>query len=111
MVSIDETFDRLKSLRTSPVSTGPDNHLLNEATLLREHFREAQRLPDSKKRGAQFMKELTTAETAATAFETALTSSSEPTVVERAFKSLANSCVACHKIHRDPPDAASPLPR
>jgi protein tyrosine phosphatase (PTP) superfamily phosphohydrolase (DUF442 family) len=115
MVSIDETFDRLKTLRASPVSTRPDNHLLNEATLLREHFREAQRLADSKKRGEQFIKELAAAENEATAFETALTSSSEPAVVERAFSSLANSCVACHKTHRDLPDvaakSASPLPR
>jgi hypothetical protein len=114
MVAIDETFDRLKTLRSAPVSATPDNHLLNEATLLREHFREAQRLEDSQKRGATFMNGLASAENRASAFEESLTSSAEQARVDRAFSELSNSCASCHRAYRDKPISAknnSPLPR
>jgi protein tyrosine phosphatase (PTP) superfamily phosphohydrolase (DUF442 family) len=115
MVSIDETFDRLKSLRAASASCVPDNHLLNEATLLREHFREAQRLSDSKKRGSNFIKELVEAENQASAFEESLASSTDRASTDRAFKILENSCAACHRAHRDQPSlpakSDSPLPR
>jgi hypothetical protein len=115
MVSIDETFDRLKSLRAASASAAPDNHLLNEATLLREHFREAQRLGDSKKRGAQFVKELIAAEDQASAFEETLASSTDRASADRAFKVLEISCASCHRAHRDQPSLSGkselPLPR
>jgi protein tyrosine phosphatase (PTP) superfamily phosphohydrolase (DUF442 family) len=111
MVSIDQTFDRLKTLRAAPVTSAPDNHLLNEATLLREHFREAQRLGDAKKRGGQFMKKLAAAENQASAFEEALGSSTDRVAADRAFNALANSCAACHRTYRDEPKNPSPLPR
>jgi protein tyrosine phosphatase (PTP) superfamily phosphohydrolase (DUF442 family) len=115
MVSVDETFDRIKSLRAIPSSSAPDNHLLNEATLLREHFREAQRVGDAKKRGADFVKRLSAAEAIATEFEQALSSSYDPATADRAFKQLSGMCAACHKEFRDPPLSAarhaSPLPR
>jgi protein tyrosine phosphatase (PTP) superfamily phosphohydrolase (DUF442 family)/cytochrome c556 len=115
MVGIDQTFDRLKTLRAAAASTAPDNHLLNEATLLREHFREAQRLEDSKKRGAEFMKGLAAAENQASAFEDSLTSSAEGARVDRAFSELSNACASCHRSYRDQPlsltKSAPPLPR
>ena len=111
MVSIDQTFDRLKTLRATPFTPGPDNHLLNEATLLREHFREAQRLAEAKKRGAEFMKKLAAAENQAGAFEEALSSSTDLVAADRAFKALANSCAACHRTYRDEPKNSSPLTR
>lgn len=115
MVAIDQTLDRIKSLRASGSSAKPDNHLLNEATLLREHLREAQRLPDAQKRGAEFLSKLANAETQAAAFEQGLESSSESATEERNFRQLANSCVSCHRIYRDKPlpivKSASPLGR
>jgi protein tyrosine phosphatase (PTP) superfamily phosphohydrolase (DUF442 family) len=110
MVSIDETFDRLKTLRASRQSSAPDNHLLNEATLLREHFREAQRLPDSQRRGAQFIKSLAEAEDQAARFEQTLTSSIEGAAIDRNFTELLNACAACHKAYRDKPIAAKIAP-
>jgi protein tyrosine phosphatase (PTP) superfamily phosphohydrolase (DUF442 family) len=103
MVSLDQTFDRIKTLRSSPYPSGPDNHLLNEASLLREHFREAQRLPDVQKRGVEFVKALTRAEQHAEEFEQSLNSSFDRRAAGIAFNELANSCVACHRTHRDPP--------
>jgi len=103
MVSIDESFDRLKTLRAAAPFAVPDNHLLNEATLLREHFREAARLPDTRKRGPQLLKALAEAENNASALEQSLLSSTERPAVDRTFNELANSCVSCHRAHRDPP--------
>src|SRR4051812_38380013 len=111
MVSIDETFDRMKTLRAAAATGGPDNHLLNEATLLREHFREAQRLAEAKKRGAEFMKQYAAAESQAGAFEDALSSSTDGVSADRAFKALGNSCAACHRTYRDEPKNSPPLPR
>jgi protein tyrosine phosphatase (PTP) superfamily phosphohydrolase (DUF442 family) len=115
MVAIDQTLDRIKSLRTAGASGKPDNHLLNEATLLREHLREAQRLPDAGKRGVEFLTKLAGAETQAAAFEQGLESSSESAVEQRNFTQLANSCVSCHRVYRDKPrgfaKSASPLGR
>jgi hypothetical protein len=108
MVSLDETLDRIKSLRSSPGSSGPDNHLLNEATLLREHFREAQRLPDAEKRGPEFLRKLAAAEERATAFEQSLSSSSNAVAADRAFQELANCCVSCHRVYRDQPQFTRP---
>lgn len=114
MVSIDQTFDRIKSLRAAAPSRGPDNHLLNEAALLHEHFREAQRLPDAKKHGKDFLTLLGDSEDYAASFEQSLSSSADPIAQDRAFQLLANSCASCHRDHRDRPPSgknASPLPR
>jgi len=115
MVSVDETFDRIKSLRAMPSSPGPDNHLMSEATLLREHFREAQRVGDAQKRGADFVKRLSAAEEVARQFEQALSSSFDPVAADRAFKQLSTLCASCHKDFRDAPlstkKSASPLLR
>src|SRR5256885_142347 len=115
MVAIDETFDRIKSLRSAPASPVPDNHLSNEATLLREHFREAQRLPKAQDRGEKFLKNLAAAENHAAAFEQSLASSTDRIAIDRAFNKLADSCASCHREYRDPPlstaKITSPLPR
>jgi len=115
MVSLDETLDRIKSLRSSPASSGPDNHLLNEATLLREHFRETQRLPGAEKRGPEFLRKLAAAEDRASTFEQSLSSSSDAVAANRAFEALSDTCVSCHRLYRDPPLSSaiitSPLPR
>jgi protein tyrosine phosphatase (PTP) superfamily phosphohydrolase (DUF442 family) len=111
MVAIDETFERLKTLRTSASSAAPDNHLISEATLLREHFREAQRLEDSRKRGRDFLKMLADTEDLASMFEDSLASSIDALRVERAFTVLERSCVSCHRTHRDEGKTSSPLGR
>jgi protein tyrosine phosphatase (PTP) superfamily phosphohydrolase (DUF442 family) len=111
MVAIDQTFDRLKTLRGAANSDGPDNHLISEATLLREHFREARRLEDSKKRGDGFLKRLAEAEDLTATFEDSLTSSTDAVGVERAFTGLEKSCVSCHRTHRDEAKSSSPLGR
>ena len=111
MVAIDETFDRLKTLLAAASSAAPDNHLLSEATLLREHLREAQRLDDSKKRGEDFVKAFGEAEDLASAFEGLLTSSTDVAGVDRAFKALEKSCVSCHRTYRDEAKSSSPLGR
>jgi protein tyrosine phosphatase (PTP) superfamily phosphohydrolase (DUF442 family) len=111
MVAIDESFERLKTLRTAASSAAPDNHLISEATLLCEQFREAQRLEDSRKRGHDFLKMLADTEDLASAFEDSLTSSTDALRVERAFIVLERSCVSCHRAHRDEGKTSSPLGR
>jgi protein tyrosine phosphatase (PTP) superfamily phosphohydrolase (DUF442 family) len=101
MVAIDEAFERLKTLRAAADTPCPDNHLLSEATLLREGLREAGRLPDSKGRGNEFLKLLVEAENFAASFEQSVTSSTERAAIDRAFKGVEKSCAGCHRAHRD----------
>lgn len=111
MVAIDETFERLRALRAAASSPAPDNHLVSEATLLREHFREARRLEDSKKRGNNFLKILDEAEVFASAFEQSIAASTDAVMIERSFRELEKSCVSCHRSHRDEAKSSSPLGR
>ena len=101
MVAIDETFERLKTLRKTSETLSADNHLLSEATLLREGFREIARLPDSKKRGPEFLKLVAETESLAGAFEQSVSSSTDKGAIDRAFMEVQRSCASCHRAHRD----------
>lgn len=87
MADIDECWDRLREKKGVP-----------DAVLLREHYLEAARLPDS--RGDGFRRLLTAAEAAAGELEAALREGRDPAA---ALKAVAGTCAKCHAAFRDRP--------
>lgn len=79
----------------------------DEAGILREHFRELQRLSESASHGVTFITRLETTEAeAAEAEELLRRLSSNPTSDIRArldtvFGAIHQSCASCHRAHRD----------
>jgi hypothetical protein len=115
MVEIDQRFDNLKSVRAAGYVTPkdhPDLQAGREAALLWENYREAQRMPESRERGRDFLSGLRDAETHAKQLETLLrqasSSSNEPPApplreeLDRAFEALKKNCASCHKRYRNP---------
>jgi hypothetical protein len=104
MLAIDETFDHLTAIRKAGY-TAPPNHpdltAQNELTILREHFREAARLPDAIRRGQSFLESLASAEAETRAFEDAINSSTERGNLDRSFQRVSNTCASCHRKYRD----------
>jgi hypothetical protein len=111
MVQIDERWEHLHALRQAGYAA-PKNHPdlkpANEAVILWEHYREAQRLAESLKHGADFIARLKAAETEAKETEQLLRAfASSPRAETRAqldknFDAMKQSCAACHKKYRDP---------
>jgi hypothetical protein len=111
MIEIDARWEALKAARAASYQAPPNHPDLrpaNEVVILWEHYREAQRLPDSAQRGADFLDRLTTAERQAIAAEQLLRqfdSSKSPDVraqLDKAFDAMAKTCASCHKAYRDP---------
>lgn len=111
MVAIDEQWDHLKAIRKAEYGVPPahpDVQPANEAVILGEHFREAQRLPEAAKRGADFVDRLKAAEAAAKEVETLLRQyAGKPTPevrtqLDRSLDAANQSCATCHKRYRDP---------
>ena len=110
MVAIDDTWDHLKAVRKAEYQVPknhPDLQPSKEIVILREHFREAQRLPDSVKRGTNFLERLQAAEKSVQKSELLLTQyAAQPTAelrnqLNRDFDALNASCASCHKTFRD----------
>jgi protein tyrosine phosphatase (PTP) superfamily phosphohydrolase (DUF442 family) len=103
MVQVDDRWDRLKAARKAGYKNAAD-----DAAILWEHFREAQRLPDAIDRGSKFMTELADAEAQVKSAEIMLREFASAPGPEkkgqlnRCFDSIANRCAACHKKYRDP---------
>jgi protein tyrosine phosphatase (PTP) superfamily phosphohydrolase (DUF442 family) len=110
MVAIDNTWEHLKAIRAAGYQAPknhPDMQPANEAVILWEHYREAQRLRDSSDHGADFIERLKSAEAEVKTAENLLrdfASSPGPEIrarLDASFDAVAKSCSACHKAHRD----------
>lgn len=110
MVAIDESWEHLKAVRKAGYQAPkehPDLQPANEAVILWEHYREAQRLSDSIRHGTDFIARLKAAEDQAKEMERLLNSHSVKATPEiradldKAFGAMGRSCAACHKAFRD----------
>ncbi len=110
MVELDRRWDRLKMARQHDYRPSPQHPELlpaRDLALLREHYREVQRLPEAEARGTNFLEQLRTAEAGTQNAEESLRQfNSTPTSqlhaqLNRAFDRLQRSCVTCHQSHRD----------
>jgi len=104
MVEIEGRWDRLKSLSTK---LDDRSKCASEAVLLWEQFREAQRLPDSTRRGDVFRADLAKSEKAALHLREILATPTDASVetppnLRDALDEVAQSCKRCHEAHRDP---------
>jgi hypothetical protein len=110
MVAIDERWDHLKSVRKAGYAVPkeyPDIDPAHEVFLLREDYREAQRLPDSVQHGEDFIVRLKQAEEhAKTAEQLLRAQAASPNAklnarLDAAFDAIAQNCTSCHRAHRD----------
>lgn len=115
MVAIDQTFDRMKAMRKTNYKapgTDPDLNAAHEMTILFEHFREAQRLPEAEKRGKEFVAKLAEAEQSAkdarAAYQRYKLHPGDERLKELdgALDAMGKQCSACHRTCRDNADAA-----
>jgi cytochrome c556 len=105
MVSIDQTWDRLKKVRSAAWKAPADHADLDpphEALQLMEHFREAGRLPVVTKQPEEFQRWMGQAERAAQQLETALREK-ESEAAAKAFDQIGKGCTQCHMKYRDVP--------
>jgi protein tyrosine phosphatase (PTP) superfamily phosphohydrolase (DUF442 family) len=110
MVAIDDLFDRLKTARDQgfQASTeGTGGHLATTALKLQELLREASRLGAGVDRTPSFHQDMSAAggiaESLVQRLETLHTNPDAPsrTAAVKAFQDLSDSCVRCHRRHRD----------
>jgi protein tyrosine phosphatase (PTP) superfamily phosphohydrolase (DUF442 family) len=110
MVEVDTRWDHLKAVRKAGYQVpkeSPDIVPANEATILMEHYRESQRLEDSRKHGEKFLRQLTEGEKLALDAARLLrehASKPGPELVRQldaAFDGLNRSCATCHKAFRN----------
>jgi hypothetical protein len=111
MVGIDNRWDNLKAVRAAGYKAPkehPDLQPANEAVILWEHYREAQRLPDTIRHGASLVEHFAMAETEVKEAERLLrlwAAEAKPDTraqLDKAFEAMAKTCAACHKANRDP---------
>jgi hypothetical protein len=111
MVAVDEQWDHLKEVRKAGYAAPkdhPDIDPANEAVILWERFREAQRLSDAQKHGEVFLGKLKEAENEARDLEQlfrALKKEDNASIrveLDKAMDGIAQSCANCHKSYRDP---------
>jgi hypothetical protein len=110
MVEIDEHWEHLEAVRDAGyrVPPGhPDIDPANEAVILWERFREAQRLPEAIQQGDDFLRKLGQAEAKGREAQRLLhlfaerPSMETQTDLNRMFDSMKQSCATCHKAYRD----------
>lgn len=103
MVDVDRHFENLKLIRAAKFQTPaahPDLNPANEAVILMEHFREAQRILTVKTK-ADLLQAFARAEEEARELEALFRTSTEPARLEKAFEAVGKSCARCHRAHRD----------
>jgi hypothetical protein len=114
MVAIDEQWDHLKEIRKADYQTPKKHRDLDgptEVSILREHFREAQRLPESGERGEVFLQKLKTQENNVAVAEKLFlqlksNGAAETRIrLDKALDVISQTCAACHQSFRDPPHA------
>ncbi len=104
MVAIDERWDHLKLIRATGWTTPKgraDLDPAHEVLQLREHFREAGRLPTVTARPAEFRRLLAASEELAGKLEDDLRGKKGTADREPLFRQLGDTCAACHRDHRD----------
>lgn len=110
MVGIDQRWEHLKSVRAAGYKAPPDHPDLNpanESVILWEAYREAQRLPEAKHLGHDFLARLESAEKEVRSAETLLRSYTvKPDAdlrakLDAAFSNIGNACSTCHRHYRD----------
>ena len=110
MVAIDQTWEHLKSARAAGYrapADHPDLQPANESVILWEAYREAQRLPEAKQRGDDFIARLHSAEAEVKQVKTLLRSyTAAPTAklrarLDQSFDRIAKTCSSCHQTYRD----------
>ena len=111
MVGVDERWDLLKAVRAAgykPPKESPDIVPATEAVILWEHYREAQRLPETAKLGQKLIDLFKAAEGEAKEAEILLRAFAvSPTPenkakLDRNFDAITKSCSTCHKDFRNP---------
>lgn len=110
MVGVDERWENLKAVRAAgylPPKEHPDIKPANEAVILWELYREAQRLPESEKHGADFVARFKKAEEEVKDAERLLrlyAGDAQPDLraqLDKSFDAMAKTCSSCHKAYRD----------
>jgi protein tyrosine phosphatase (PTP) superfamily phosphohydrolase (DUF442 family) len=110
MVRVDERWDHLKAVQKAgfkPRADQPDIDPTHEALQLLELYREASRLPESRDKGEDFMRRMSSAERLASNLHKAMgehaekPSSRSLRELEAAFVAAGASCTSCHTRHRD----------
>lgn len=110
MLGIDERWENLKAVRAAgyrPPTDHPDIKPANEAVILWEHYREAQRLPDSAQHGTNFVERLKIAEDEVKEAERllrAFATDATPEIriqLDQAFDAIGKTCASCHIAYRD----------
>lgn len=113
MVSVDKRWEHLRAVRAAgyrPPPDHPDIDPANEAVILWELYREAQRLPDAAHHGQDFISRLETAEAEAREAERLLRLyAAEPKPELRlqlgqTFTAMRKSCSSCHQAFRNEAD-------
>ncbi|MGZ8940188.1 MAG: hypothetical protein ACXW32_13355 [Limisphaerales bacterium] len=110
MVGVDERWENLKAVRAAGYGAPrnhPDIEPANEAVILWEHYREAQRLRDTIQKGDDFVQRFKTAETEvkdAARLLRLFATDSKPEIraqLDKSFDAIGKSCSSCHKTYRD----------
>lgn len=110
MVRVDAQWENLKAARAAAYGTPtdhPDLKPANEAVILWELYREAQRLPEVEESAAALRDKFKTAEAGAKEAERLLgVFAARPTPglraeLDRVFDGMGRACSSCHKEHRD----------
>jgi protein tyrosine phosphatase (PTP) superfamily phosphohydrolase (DUF442 family) len=110
MVKVDERWDTLKAIQKAgfkPPAGHPDIDPTAESLQLLELFRESSRLPESKNKGGDFLKEIASAENLASDLYESMAKHEKQASpdslkeLEAAFATAAKSCKSCHVRYRD----------
>jgi protein tyrosine phosphatase (PTP) superfamily phosphohydrolase (DUF442 family) len=110
MVKVDERWDILKAIQKAgfkPPAGHPDVDPAAEALQLLELFRESSRLPESRDKGDDFLKEMTSAEHLASEFYESMAKHAKQASpdslkeLQASFTATAKSCKSCHVRYRD----------
>ncbi len=116
MVGVDEHWEHLKAVRAAGYlapPSHPDIQPANEAVILWEHYREAQRLPETIQHGADMVERFKSAEAEAKEADRLLRlfgsggNADIKVQLDKTFDAMAMSCSACHQAHRDPAGSKS----
>ena len=106
MVAVDHEFEALRSLRGNAFGPSSESAAASAmATRLSELFREAARLDGSGTAGVELRHGLKEAAEEASRLAAQLLAARDPSVTENTFRRLTESCVRCHRRHRDLPAA------
>ena len=103
MVDIDERWEHLGEVRQADWSTPanhPDIDPPHEALILREHFTELLRLPETAKMPADYREKLTQAAAAALTLEEAIREKDKGKA-QQAYKDIDAACGSCHAAYRN----------